>query len=141
VTPPNETGTSTSPAPVFSLLRGFEPSAFTPSERPASAATSRTAPLTITPAQPFPTASAPIWSPISAQASEPPPSATSTRPAAGSESCARSSALSSWQRTVLIAPSKARTPPNWRSCSSQETSSLPCSSQRSAVAGTVTGAP
>ena len=55
VMPPKLTGTSRSPAPVLPLLRGFDPSALMPRSRVRSTATSRTAPLMTTPAQPLAT--------------------------------------------------------------------------------------
>ncbi len=52
-TPPKLTVTSRSPAPVFSLFRGFVPSALMPNSMSPSAAASRTAPFTISPVHPL----------------------------------------------------------------------------------------
>src|SRR5690606_4561936 len=123
-------------APVLADLRGLEPSALIPRSSPASAATSRTAPLITTPAQPFSAAAAAIMSPISAVRSEPPPSTTSTQPSPGWLSCSFTRALSRWHLIVAIGPWNADRPPNERNCSSQLCSASPCSSIRSAVAKT-----
>ena len=66
-----------------SLLRGLVPSALMPMSMSRSAAASRTAPCTISPAQPLDRASSAMRSPTSAVCSEAPPSITSTPPCAG----------------------------------------------------------
>ena len=48
---------------------------------------------------------------MSADSSDPWPSTTSTRPSPGSARAALTSALSRWQRTVLITPENAVRPP------------------------------
>jgi hypothetical protein len=70
---------------------------------------------------------------MSADSSDPPPSTTRTRPSAGSARADFTSALSRWQRTVLITPVKEVRPPKCRNCTEQDCSSCPRSSQRSAV--------
>src|SRR5690606_23670410 len=69
-TPPNATGTSRSPCPSLSVLRGQVPNALIPSPSPASAAASRTAPCTSTPLQPPASACSASMSPSIARRSE-----------------------------------------------------------------------
>ncbi len=74
---------------------GLVPSALMPMSRVRSVAASRTAPLMISPTQPFSTPRPAMMSPTSAVCSEPSPSMTSTPPLPGSERTDFSSALSS----------------------------------------------
>src|SRR5690606_2498715 len=110
-----------------------------PRSRVRRVATSGTAPLITTPAQPFSTADRAITSPMRAEAREPPPSTTSTRPSPGPLRTRFTRALSRKQRMVAIGPANAVRPPYLMNCVSQLASSASNSSIRSAVANFMPG--
>lgn len=94
----------TLPRPGLVALTGLVPRALMPMSMVASSALSRTTPLMTRPDQPLATARPAITSPTRAQCSEPPPSMTSTPPELGSDRTDFNSALSWWQRTVVMTP-------------------------------------
>jgi len=95
---------------------------------------SRTAPCTTTPAHPFLAASAAIWSPTSAQRSEPPPSMSNTRPCPCFSRVVRTSPLSSNVFSVTAGPWKEVACPKFRHWNGSSATSSGCESHRSAVA-------